>query len=168
MNTSGEEHATHDSEVSEKEVHVQASEASGIAIGKLANVQIKYTNVDVSRPEQHIELGEIYQHLSPESANRILNMVDREEDYEKRAKRTELWLSIFGRIAIIIGISGVIVGFVFIGLHSKSSIPQIITSFVTGAAAVYALVRFRESREPRITFRHRDDDESSDSHQDVR
>jgi uncharacterized membrane protein len=165
MSTSGEEHATRDSEASDKERDVYVAGRDQV-IGHIHDDD--YVDVDILWPRVKIDVSKLYEHLSPESANRILSMVEREQDYEKQARRTASWLTIFKWTAAAAALIIALVGLLLLGLNSNSSIPQIITSFIAGAGAIYALVILRESREPRITFRHRDDETSDDSHQDVR
>lgn len=157
MSTSGEEHTADDSETTEN--------------GKLIQQDSTTIHLVDLSAEQPTERAVVKFELVLESAERILRMVEREQVYEKRAKRTEWWLSIFKWMAIVIALSGVIVAFVVIGLNSKSSIPQLITSFASGAAVVALLRVFKENRrlaKPQITIRRQDDEASDDSHQDAR
>ena len=98
-------------------------------------------------------------------------MVEREQGYEKQARRTELWLRIIGWMVAAAVLAAVIVGFILIGLNSKSAQiwVSITSSFTAGAAVVVAARPSIETpdQDP-ISFRHRDDEMSGDSHQDVR
>lgn len=175
--STGDDHATHDSGAWEDEI-VETEIVDDRPLGEEyldLNIRVReeygsrVRDINTQWPQQHIEVGEIYQHLSPESANRILSMVEREQDYEKRARRTALWLTIFGWAASAAGLIAAFVGILLIGLHSKSSVPSSILSAGAGGGAVIALLMMRrESRESRLTFHHRDDETSDDSHQDVR
>lgn len=162
MNASGEGHATNNGDSTSSERGV---DSEGIS-----------TRTDLTSEEPTSRaIFRIYSELTPESANRILSMVEREQHYEERTTRLEFWSKIVGRV---VGIAAAIASFFFLGLlglNSHKSIPTVLTifgSFVTGGAAVYiaALMSVRHSRnfKIRVTSHSQDNETSGDSHQDVR
>jgi uncharacterized membrane protein len=173
MSTPGDEHATTDS---------RASDGDDIATGEIIenltpspglSEPIIIQKFEINWPQQRIELQDFWHDLAPESANRILNMVEREKQYEEQTLRLEFLSTVLGRLASVTGIVAVIAGLVFIGLHSES--PQVglfsASSFVAGGAFVYATLKSSSAflrLNSRGTSRSRDNETSDDSRQDVR
>jgi hypothetical protein len=167
MNTSEEEPTTHDSEGSDEGKVAKAHISTGD--------QIIVGNVDIQWQE-HIELREIYEGLSPESADRILSMVEREQNYEKKAHRTESWLTLLRWIGGLVGITAIISSFVFVGLSSESTHLSVIAASLTVGAVLPVLLKlvtelvrpwYRQSAVQSI-FRHRVAKESDPPHRDKR
>jgi uncharacterized membrane protein len=155
MSTSGDEHATHDSEASDNGVHVQASEErDSVVAGK--DMNINAWNFNIQWPQEHIELREIYEGLSPESADRILSMVEREQNYEKQARRAQSLVRIIGLLAVTVITVTVIVSFILIWRGKPATTWfDVIGGFAFGAVAVAVAFYYA----PR-----RDDETSADSH----
>jgi len=60
-------------------------------------------------PIPNPDIIRIYEEVLPESADGILSMVERKQDYEKRARRTECWLNLATWVAILAGIAAIVV-----------------------------------------------------------
>jgi hypothetical protein len=80
VDTSEEEHTTDDSGT--------AGEGRAVHIGR------DIRHVDLTAIEEPTERAFLRIELRPESEKRILSMVAREKDYEKRVVQVELWLTI--------------------------------------------------------------------------
>jgi uncharacterized membrane protein len=176
VSTSGEEQTTHDKEVSGSEIREYGSGDDRIyVVGR--DISGIFWRPDTQSSQGRIELKDIYERLSPESATRILNMVEREQDYEKQARRSAWWLNIFKWIAIVTSVLAVVIGSIFIGLNSKSSASAwtgVGTSFLAGGALGTAAVAYSQFRDVKlrllkfqITISHKGDESSDNSRQDI-
>lgn len=134
MNTSGEEHPTDGSETADNGKVIQGD-----------GTTIHY--LDLSK-EQPTERAILKFELMPESAERILSMVEREQTYEKKAYRTESRARIARFLVLVTVVLATIVGVIVIGLNSKSAQQwiAIATSFIAGAALVVTYRARKESK----------------------
>jgi hypothetical protein len=132
MNASGEEHTTDDSDT--------AGSEKGVRIGEGSNTTIRHVDLTYEQPTERALLRI---ELTPESQMRILSMVEREQDYEKWASQTELWLKASTLAVVALGLIAAGLALVFVGLNSKSAAPWgVVIGFAFGIVAGAACIWF--------------------------
>lgn len=128
---------------------------------------------DINWPQRHIEFDDFWHDLEPESANRILNMVEREQDYERLAKKSQYWTSAsevavrFLGIVVLILISIPLIAAIAKAIEQdKLSLGLALSagSFAAGAGVVVVILNVFQLRKskPRIPT-HRSSETPGDS-----
>jgi uncharacterized membrane protein len=104
MTTSGDEHTKHNSDIVNNSVPQTSEDAAS----------------DSPIPSSNSILKIIYEELTPESAERILRIVQREQDYEKQAARARFWLALIRFLLLALVAIAVITFGIVVSLHQKS------------------------------------------------